>query len=339
MSDEIRGLVTSTPDSEEVDTVRTLSRRDMVKMTAGAGAYMMLGGCGTTEVTSGLVTKPIPSSGERIPVIGIGTARNRFILDQSPEEIAMRKQVFQEFTALGGRMLDVFYGENVETLCGNLIQELGNREQFFIATKVHVDAAVRDGADPREAGIDRMNASFSRFETDVIDLMQVHNLIDWENQLAIMREWKQEGRFRYIGVTVWTNDQHEELEAVMRQEDLDFVQFDYSLEGRDAEETLLPVATDRGMAVMINVPFRRGLVFRRLGDRELPDWAAELECQTMAQVVLKFIVSHPSVTCAIPGTYKMEYLLDNMGAAVGPMPDAAMRRTIATWYDALPVVG
>jgi aryl-alcohol dehydrogenase-like predicted oxidoreductase len=192
-----------------------------------------------------------------MPVIGIGTARNRFTLDQPPEEIAMRRQVFQEFTATGGRMLDIFRGEGAEILCGNLIQELGNRDQFFIATKMNVNREVQDGADPREAGVAQMNESFRRFNTDIIDLMQIHNLADWENQLPILREWKQEGRFRYIGMTVWTSDQHEDLEAVMRQEDLDFIQLDYSLEGRMAEERLLPLAADRGMAVIINVPFRR----------------------------------------------------------------------------------
>ncbi|MET0502842.1 MAG: aldo/keto reductase [Candidatus Binatia bacterium] len=284
------------------------------------------------------VTKPIPSSGERIPVIGIGTARERFSVGLPAEDVAMRKQVLQEFTSMGGRMLDVFRYGTAETLCGDLILELGNRDQFFIATKTSVDLAVLNGADRREAGMAQMNESFRRFNTDVIDLMQIANLTDWENQLPILREWKQEGRFRYIGVTVFRPNQHEALEAVMRQEELDFVQFDYSLEGRQAEDRLLPLAADRGMAVIINVPFRRGLVFQRLGERELPGWAAELGCQTMAQVTLKFIVSHPTVTCAIPGTDKMGYLLDNMGAAVGLMPDATMRGTIAAWYDALPQV-
>jgi aryl-alcohol dehydrogenase-like predicted oxidoreductase len=284
------------------------------------------------------VTKPIPSSGERIPVIGIGTARERFRVGLPAEDVAMRKQVLQEFTSMGGRMLDVFRYGTAEILCGDLILELGNRDQFFIATKTSVDLAVLNGADRREAGMAQMNESFRRFNTDVIDLMQIANLTDWENQLPILREWKQEGRFRYIGVTVFRPDQHEALEAVMRQEELDFVQFDYSLEGRQAEDCLLPLAADRGMAVIINVPFRRGLVFQRLGERELPGWAAELGCQTMAQVTLKFIVSHPAVTCAIPGTDKMRYLLDNMGAAVGPMPDTTMRGTIAAWYDALPQV-
>ncbi len=268
--------VTLSPGKNDGDAVTNLSRRDVVKMTAGAGAYLALSGCGISEVTAGLVTKPIPSSGEQIPVIGIGTARDRFTLDLPPEDIAMRKQVFQEFTAMGGRMLDVYIGEDTETLCGDLIQELGNRDQFFIATKEDVGPAVRDGADPREAGMDRMNASFRRFNTDVIDLMQIPNLTDWENQLPILREGKQEGRFRYIGVTVWRNAQHEALESVMRREDLDFVQLDYSLEDRQSEERLLPLAADRGMAVMINVPFRRGLVFQRLGERELPGWATEL---------------------------------------------------------------
>ncbi len=149
---------------------------------------------------------------------------------------------------------------------------------------------------------------------------------------------KQAGRFRYIGMTTSSSRQYEAFEAMMRREELDFVQVDYSLEGRSADERLLPLAADRGMGVLINLPYRRGRVFQRLGERELPGWAAELECRTMAQVTLKYIVSHPSVTCAIPGTYKMEYLLDNMGGGMGPMPDDAMRKTMADWYDALPPV-
>ena len=337
MSDENREAMT--PERKGSVSEPRISRRDMLQLTASAGAYFALGGCGFSEIDPNIVTKPIPSSGERIPVIGIGTARDRFDLNQPLEDIAVRRQVFQEFIAIGGRMLDVYFGEDTETLCGQLIEELGIRDQFFIATKVSVWDAVGGGADPRDAGIDRMNRSFLRFNTDVIDLMQVTNLGHWEALLPILREWKQEGRFRYIGVTVWRLDQHEALENVMKSEDLDFVQLDYSLEDRQAEKRLLPLATHRGMAVMINMPFRRGRVFQRLGDLELPSWAAELGCETMAQVALKFIVSHPSVTCAIPGTYKMDYLLDNMGAAVGPMPDAAMRRSIASWYDKLPSIG
>jgi aryl-alcohol dehydrogenase-like predicted oxidoreductase len=314
-----------------------LSRREIVKLGAGAGAYMMLGCKPGAPQPEGPTQKPIPSSGERIPVIGIGTARNRFSVDADPAEIAMRKQVLREFGEMGGRVLDTApsYG-TAEVLCGNLIQELGNRDKIFIATKVNVGRAVRSGSDPRQAGMDQMNESFSRFYDEVIDLMQIHNLADWENQLPILREWKQEGRFRYIGMTTSSSRQYERFEQMMRREELDFVQIDYSLVGRLAEERLLPLAADRGMAVLINLPFRRGRVFQRLGDRPLPDWAAELNCKTMAQVTLKFIVSHPSVTCAIPGTYKMDYLLDNMGAARGPLPDAAMRKTMADWYDALP---
>jgi aryl-alcohol dehydrogenase-like predicted oxidoreductase len=298
----------------------------MLQLTASAGAYFALGGCGFSEIDPNIVTKPIPSSGERIPVIGIGTARDRFDLNQPLEDIAVRKQVFQEFTAMGGRMLDVYFGEDTETLCGQLIEELGIRDQFFIATKVSVWDAVGGGADPRDAGIDRMNRSFLRFNTDVIDLMQVTNLGHWEVLLPILREWKQEGRFRYVGVTVWRPNQHEALENVMQSEDLDFVQLNYSLEDRQAEKRLLPLATDRGMAVMINVPFRRGRVFQRLGDRELPSWAAELGCETMAQVALKFVVSHPSVTCAIPGTYKMDYLLAIGRIVARPRQHVEIRR-------------
>ncbi len=314
-----------------------LSRREIVKLGAGAGASLAFGWRPDLTQLPDLVLKPIPSTGEMIAPIGLGTARNRFSIDADPADIAERKRTLAAFPEMGGSVLDTAptYG-TAEILCGNLIQELGNRDKYFIATKISLGRRARQGGDLKKAGIDQMTESLRRFGTDVIDLMQVHNLGDTENQLASIREWKQEGRIRYTGITTSSTRQYEAFERVMRNEELDFVQLDYSLDGRLAEERLLPLAADRGMAVMVNLPLRRGRVFRRLGDRPLPGWAAELHCKTMAQVTLKFIISHPSVTVAIPGTYKMDYLNDNFGAAFAPLPDAAMRKTMADWYDALP---
>jgi len=281
-----------------------------------------------------LLTKAIPSTGERVPVIGIGTALNHYVPGLTTEEWEERRQVLDRFVSMGGRLLDIHMSEETEAVCGRLIQELDRRDDFFIATKVGFFPDRRP-EDPRAASLERLRTSFENLATDVIDLMQVANLFAWETVLPILREWKAEGRFRYVGVTVYQPEQHEALEAVMRSEEIDFVQLNYSLESREAEERLLPLAADRGLAVIVNVPFARGAVFRRVGDRELPAWAAELGCDTMAQVALKFVVSHPHVTCAVPGTYRMDYLLDNMGAAVEPLPDATLRGTVAQWYDAL----
>ena len=315
-----------------------LSRREMLRVTAGAGACVALGACGDAEAEAGLITKPIPSTGEPMPVIGIGTALDHYGMELPPEEVAIRRELFREFVRMGGRILDIFAFGSAEEFCGELIRELGLQDQFFIAAKTDVSDALRAEADTREAGLAHMAQSFENFGTEVIDLMQIVNLSDWENQLPLLREWKEEGRFRYIGGTIFRPEQHELMRSVMEREMLDFVQLNYSLRDRRSENRLLPLAADRGMAVIANVPFGRGAVFRRLGDRELPGWAAEIGCETMAQIALKFVVSHPAVTCSIPGTYKMDYLRDNMGAARGPMPDAAMRQMIADWYDALPPV-
>lgn len=312
-----------------------VTRRRFVRTSAAASAGLLSGPSLRAWRQETLLTKPIPSTGERLPVIGIGTALNHYSPGLAPEEMNERRRVFDRFVTVGGRMLDVFMGEETEAVCGQLIQDLGRRDDFFIATKVGFFPDERP-EDPHSASTARLNASFRNLNTEVIDLMQVSNLFAWEIVLPILREWKEEGRFRYVGVTVFQPGQHDALETVIRSESLDFVQLNYSLEGRDADERLLPMAADRGIAVIANVPFGRGAVFRRVGDRELPGWAAELGCDTMAQVALKFVVSHPHVTCAIPGTYRMDYLLDNMGAARGPMPDASMRRTVAQWYDALP---
>lgn len=318
----------------------SLSRRDMLKLSAGAGAALVLGRRPLSADTSfldrllaeDLLKKPIPSSGEMIPIVGIGTA-GRFNPEQegwTDEDRAMRKQVIQQLSELGGQLIDTApsYGRgNAEPLIGELVEEVGNRDKLFLATKVRVR---EPGV---EAGLEQIHASFQKLRTDVIDLMQVHNLADIDTQLGTIRELKQEGHIRYIGMTTSSYRQFEDFEAYMKKEDMDFVQINYSIVQRRAEERLLPLAADRGMAVLINLPYGRGRTFEAVGDAELPDWARGF-ADTWGQFFLKWIVSHPAVTCAIPGTYKMQYLEDNLGAAMGELPDEETRKRMVEFVEA-----
>ena len=311
----------------------TLSRREMLKATAGIGALAALGlpssrGLGlAVPRTSELLMRPIPSSGEKIPAIGIGTAR-RYDVEGSPEEMAVLEEVLAAFAAMGGQVVDTApsYGR-AEIVVGELVNAIGNRDDLFLATKVR--------AEGREAGIEQMEESFRRLHTDQIDLMQVHNLVDVETQLATLREWKAAGRIRYLGITTSFDRQYEDFERVMREQEMDFIQVNYSLGDRGAGERILPLAADRGMAVLINLPYGRGRLFRTVGDRPLPEWAAEFDCESWGQFFLKFVISEPAVTCAIPGTAKMTYLEDNLGAARGRLPDPELRRRMIAFYDSL----
>jgi diketogulonate reductase-like aldo/keto reductase len=210
---------------------------------------------------------------------------------------------------------------------GLLAKDLGVTDRLFMATKV--------AAEEKEQGIEQMENSMSLLNRSVIDLMQVHNLRGWQTQLATLREGKAEGKFRYIGITTSRDSQYDDFAAVMEQEELDFVQINYSLGSRVAEERLLPLAADRGMAVLVNLPYGRGRMFQAVEGHELPEWAAEFDAETWGQFFLKFIISHPAVTCPIPATTKAHHALDNMRAAYGRLPDEAMRRRIVEWFDAL----
>lgn len=308
----------------------TLSRRDLIKLGAGAGLAMALPWRERLlrAQEAGLVTKPIPSSGEGIPVVGIGT--RSYNTGATPEEMEQFRATLDVFFAGGGVLLDTAagYGRGTsEEVLGGLVTELGRQDAVFWATKVDRET--------RDEGIARMEASFDKLRTERVDLMQVHNLRGVETQLATIREWKEAGRIRYVGVTTSSDRQYGDLERVMRNEDLDFVQVDYSLGNRTAEERILPLARERGMATLINLPFGRTRLFQAVGDTPLPDWAAEIDCGTWAQVFLKYVVSHPAVTCAIPGTTKPHHAEDNLGAARGRMPDAEMRGRIEAFFDAL----
>jgi aryl-alcohol dehydrogenase-like predicted oxidoreductase len=301
----------------------TLTRRDLLKLGAGAAAAAL--GGGAQGAGQPLVTRPIPSSGERLPVVGIGTNRYR----TGPEaDIAPLRETLKTFAAEGGRLIDTapMYGSS-EVVLGQLITALGIRGQLFLATKVY--------ASGREAGIEEMNDSFKRLRTDAIDLIQVHNLSDTAAQLATMREGKQAGRYRYVGVTTSRDAQYGEMEDVLKKETLDFVQVDYSIDNRTAAERILPLALERGAAVLVNLPFGRARLFAAVRGKPLPAWAAEFDCASWAQFFLKYVIGHPAVTVAIPGTRRPEHVVDNLGAARGRLPDAAMRRRMEQFFEAL----
>jgi diketogulonate reductase-like aldo/keto reductase len=280
-------------------------------MAAAAGA-----GAGSAGARP--IVRAIPSSGERLPVVGLGTWQT---FDAGADERAPLRRVLDRFVALGGRVVDSspMYGR-AEAVVGDLAAELGLRPRLFLATKVWTSG--------REAGVAQMEASRRHFRAEVIDLMQVHNLVDWRTHLRTLREWKQAGRIRYLGVTHYTASAYGELERIMAGETLDFVQLNYSPAERDADRRLLPLAAERGIAVLVNRPFAEGALFRRVGGRALPPWAAELGCTSWAQLFLKWIVAHPAVTGVIPATSRPEHLEDNMRAGLEPLPDAAARERI-----------
>jgi aryl-alcohol dehydrogenase-like predicted oxidoreductase len=257
-------------------------------------------------------TRIIPSSGAALPVIGCGTWLG-FDVGGQREELPRRSEVLDALFAAGGRVIDSspMYG-SAERVVGDLLHTRGTSPKPFIATKVWTTG--------KQAGIDQMKRSMSLLRTPHIDLMQVHNLVDCETHLATLRDWKAKGRISYIGVTHYTESAYPELEQVMRKHALDFVQFNYSVAARTAEKRLLPLAAQRGMAVLVNLPFGGGKSLRALRQRALPDWAAEIGCASWNQVLLKFVLSQPSVTCVIPGTSSPDHMRDNAAAGEGAIP-------------------
>ncbi|MFM9922532.1 aldo/keto reductase [Variovorax sp. H27-G14] len=263
-------------------------------------------------------TRPIPSTQEALPVIGCGTWIG---FDQRPgtAEYQRLPGVLDALFAAGGQLIDSspMYGRSEQTT-GELLAASGQHDKAFLATKVWTSG--------REAGIAQMEQSFERLRTRRIDLMQVHNLLDWRTHLATLRDWKAQGRVRYIGITHYTASAYAEVEAVLRAEKLDFLQINYSADAREAEQRLLPLAAERGVAVIVNLPFGGGGLLRRLRDRPLPAWAGEIGCTSWAQLLLKFVLSHPGVTCVIPGTSRAEHMTDNAAAGKGTYGDAAFWR-------------
>lgn len=315
--------------------VPSFSRRSAIKWSILAGAGLALSRSPLTSFAAtsagSIIKKRIPSSGEEIPVVGLGT--NNFNVTK-PEDIAARREVLRRLPELGGAVVDTArgYGRS-ELVIGELVQELGNRKQLFLATKVM--APQNDLA----AGQTQLKEAFERLRMDVIDLMFVHSLNGTDVLMPVLRDMKKTGKIRYCGTTTSDDRQYPRLIEVMKKESMDVIQVDYSLGNRDAADVILPLAQDRGMAVLLNVPFggrRATNMFARVANRPLPEWAAEFDAKTWAQFFLKYIVSHPATTCAIPGTAQARHLEDNLGGARGRLPDQAMRRRMEQYWDALP---
>lgn len=296
-----------------------LSRRAVLAlMAAAAAAGADLPRAGAADA---LLQRAIPSSGESIPAVGLGTWRT-FDVGTSPGQRDPLREVLKQFVALGGRVIDSspMYGA-AEGVVGDLAAELKLQDKLFLATKVWTSG--------RDAGIAQMEQSIRRMRATRMDLMQVHNLVDWRTHLATLRDWKRQGRIRYLGITHYTTSGYDELERVLRSEAVDFVQVNYSLGERSAERRILPLARDRGVAVLVNRPFSEGNLFSRVRGAALPAWAAEVGCESWAQMFLKWILGHPAVTCVIPATSRPQHLADNMRAGTGGLPDAAMRDRMA----------
>jgi len=275
-----------------------------------------------------MLIRPIPSTGEAMPVIGLGTWP---VFDIGADEgsRAPLREVVRRLVAGGGAMIDTspMYGRS-EGVAGDLVAELGTRSKVFLATKVWITG--------RERGTDQMARSASLLKSPVIDLMQIHNLVDWRTHLATLRAMKADGKLRYIGITHYTTGALPELARILESEDgIDFVQLGYSLATREPETRLLPVAAARGVAVIVNQPLERGDLFRAVRGKTLPDWAAKFDCASWAQLFLKYLLGDPAVTVLIPATNNPDHMADNLMAGVGCLPDARQREQIRRWWDAI----
>jgi aryl-alcohol dehydrogenase-like predicted oxidoreductase len=329
-----------------------LSRRTALKLGLGAGALaaidrftgrpiesLFAAEAGATPSQGGAtIMRAIPSSGERLPVMGMGTARN--YEDPTPEQIPPLREVIKAFPEMGGKVLDTAPGYGrAETVVGDLMKELKNRDKYFIATKVSLGGRGGGGGGGAAPGPDAANASLARslerFGTTQLDLMQIWNLSQPDVLHPLLEEWKAAKKIRYTGITTSSDGQYGNLETIVTTKKFDFLQIDFAIDNRNAQDRILPLAADKGMGVLINLPFGRGRPFQKVAGKPLPGWAKDIDCTDWSQVFLKYIISHPAVTAVIPGTEKTEYLTLNIAAGKGRLPDAAMRKRIETDFDAL----
>ena len=299
------------------------NRREVLAAGAALGA---LPGLTLATETSGMLTKPIPSSGAALPVIGLGTY-SVFDVDSTPNAIAERREIVDRLTANGGSVIDTspMYNRS-EKVIGDVIASRAARDDLFLATKVWTDG--------RDSGVAQMRRSFELMRTDMIDLMQVHNLRDTALHMDTIREWQDDGRIRYNGLTHYTAGAHAALEREMREFEPQFVQINYSLGEREAEQRVLPLAREIGIAVLINRPFQSGRLFRAVAGKDVPDFATGF-AESWGQFFLKFIISHPAVSCAIPATSKVRHMVDNLRAGFGELPDEDMRKRMSDYFGTL----
>ncbi len=305
-----------------------ITRRAAVRLMSGATAAILFPArMPAAPSTDQILRRAIPSTGEKIPAVGLGTWQV-FDVGNSSEERAPLREVLSRFVQLGGKVIDSspMYGR-AEAVIGDLTSELHLRDQLFLATKVWTSG--------KQAGIDSMERSFQRLRVRKLDLMQVHNLVDVDTQLATMRAWKEQGRIRYLGITHYVDSAFPEVEKILRREKLDFVQINYSITDRGAEDRLLPLARERGVATLINRPFASGDIFSRLRNKPLPEWAKEFDCNSWGQFLLKWILANEAVTCVIPATGKVTHLEDNMSAGLGRLPDQKLRQRMASYLASL----
>lgn len=293
-----------------------ITRREATKVMAATAASLFVAPSLPGQVKSSMLQRAIPSSGEMLPVIGLGTSR---VFNDASSEREPLEEVVATLARLGGKLVDTApaYGQ-AETVTGEIATKLKLHDKLFLATKV--------GTTGKTEGVQQMERSLELLRKKPIDLIQVHNLTDWEVQLATLEEWKKQGRIRYTGITQSRTSAHSDIVRILEKERVDFVQINYSLMEREAEERVLPVAKERGLAVMVNRPFGRGDLFTRVREKPLPEWAAEIDCKSWAQFFLKWIIAHPVVTCAIPATSKPHHMEDNLQAGLGRLPDEKMRR-------------
>ena len=306
-----------------------IKRRQLLQISAGLLISQALGlrAEASASPTLRLIQRAIPSSGELLPVIGMGTSRT-FDTEGDPASLATLQEVLQAFFDGGGTVIDSspMYG-NSESRVGDVLRAIPQRPKLFAATKVWTTG--------RQQGIAQIKESARRMNVERFDLIAVHNLQDWQTQLETLKNWKAEGKVRYIGITTSHGRDHEEFLHVMRTQPLDFVQFSYNIEDRAAERELLPVAAERGIATMINRPYQRGALFTRSRGKELPALAAELDCSSWGQFYLKYILGHPAVTCIIPATASVHHMVDNMRANFGRLPDARQRAEMLRLFEHL----
>ncbi len=301
------------------------ARRNLIKQFIGLGAIM---GTGVTEAReTAMLQRPIPSSGEKIPVVGLGTYQ-AFDVGASPAEQAPLMEVIRTLLRQGGRVIDSspMYGR-AETVVGEVAASAGAENQLVYATKVWTSG--------KEAGIAQMEESFRRMRVSRMDLMQIHNLVDWRTHTATIKDWKTKGRVRYLGITHYHEGAYDDLEKLLKTKAYDFVQLNYSLAEREAEERVLPLAQELGVAVIANRPFAQANLFRRVKGKEVPVWAAEFDCTSWAQFFLKYIIAHPALTCVIPATSKPDHMRDNLGAGYGKLPNTQQRQAMVRLLDAL----
>ena len=303
-----------------------LGRRQFIQTVTLLGAAAV-GLPLAAQGSKSMLMKVIPSSGEKIPVIGMGSSRTFEVGDDQDQRDRLT-QVLQAFFDQGGTVIDTspMYGSS-ELVLGELLANVQNKQSLFMATKVWTEG--------RQEGIAQMQQSMDILHTPVIDLMQIHNLLDWKVHWETLAEWKQQGRVRYIGITTHRGYDHDELAHVMQNYPIDFIQFSYSIANRKAEQQILPLAAERGIATMVNRPFQRGDLFRHVKGKELPAWAADLDCNSWGQFFLKFVISHPAVTCTIPATSKVHHMVDNMAAGYGRIPDNNQRKRMLEYFDSI----